>query len=68
MFIDGDDVGGKTVGEGQAISNGTNGEKKGKLNGQTVELSGTNHYYRDQIEFCDEAMAKTMGVTNKSNF
>ncbi len=68
MFIDGDDVGGKTVGESKAISKGTNGQRKGKLNGETVELSGTNRYYRDQIEFCDEAMAKTMGVTNKSNF
>jgi hypothetical protein len=38
------------------------GKKDGKpLAGQTVELSGEKHYFRDQIEYCDEPMAKMMG-------
>ncbi|KAK5169774.1 uncharacterized protein LTR77_005752 [Saxophila tyrrhenica] len=65
MLIDGHDVGGSTIGDGKPLANGST---KGKLNGEAVELSGTNHYYRDQIEFCDASMAKTMGVTDKSNF
>jgi NAD(P)-dependent dehydrogenase (short-subunit alcohol dehydrogenase family) len=56
MLIDGKDVGGKTVGDGKQL---VNGENKGKLNGEAVELSATNHYYRDQIDFCDANMAKT---------
>lgn len=31
--------------------------------GQTIEISGTNHYFRTQYEFCDEAMGAVMGAT-----
>ena len=31
--------------------------------GQTVEISGGNHYFRTQYDFCDEAMAAVMGST-----
>jgi NAD(P)-dependent dehydrogenase (short-subunit alcohol dehydrogenase family) len=69
MLIDGQDEGGQRLGDdGKELSNGANGNAKGKLNGEAVELSGTKHYYRDQIEFCDANMAKTMGVTDKDNF
>lgn len=68
MLIDGHDVGGKAVGDGKPIANGTNGDSKAKLNGMAVELSGEDHYYRDQIEFCDDNMARTMGGTDRSNF
>lgn len=68
MLIDGQDDGGKRLGDNGKTANGVNGSGKGKLNGEAVELSGTNHYYRDQIEFCDAPMAKTMGVTDKENF
>ena len=33
------------------------------LIGQTVELSGTKHYFRTQVDYCDEAMAAVMGST-----
>lgn len=32
------------------------------LVGQTVEICGTNHYFRDQIEYCDATMAAVMGA------
>ncbi|KAK5174381.1 uncharacterized protein LTR77_001461 [Saxophila tyrrhenica] len=39
-----------------------NGASSGKpLVGQTVELSGTKYYFRQQSEYCDEGMAATMG-------
>lgn len=42
-----------------------NGAGTGKpLVGQTVEISGTNHYFRTQYEFCDEPMAAVMGSTD----
>jgi len=41
-----------------------NGASSGKpLIGQTVELSGTKYYFRQQSDYCDEAMAATMGST-----
>lgn len=58
MLIDGHDVGGKTVGDGTALTDGPDGDKNKKLNGKAVELSGNNHYYRDQHEFCDQVMKK----------
>ena len=32
------------------------------LVGQTVEISGTSHYFRTQVEYCDEAMAAVMSA------
>jgi hypothetical protein len=44
--------------------NQSNGPASSKpLIGQTVELSGNKHYFRHQVDFCDEAMAATMGST-----
>jgi NAD(P)-dependent dehydrogenase (short-subunit alcohol dehydrogenase family) len=70
MLIDGHDVGGKKLDDsGKPIANGVNGSANEKLNGVAVELSGTDHYYRDQIGFCDDSMAKTMGgLLDRSNF
>ena len=31
--------------------------------GKTVEVSGTKHYFRKQIEYCDAPMAAVMGAT-----
>ena len=39
-------------------------EVKGKLWGKAVEVSGLNHHYRDQPEYCDEAMRAVMGSTD----
>lgn len=58
MLIDGHDDGGKTPVEGKALTDGPDGDKNKKLNGKAVELSGTNHYYRDQHEFSDAVMKK----------
>jgi NAD(P)-dependent dehydrogenase (short-subunit alcohol dehydrogenase family) len=33
--------------------------------GKAVECSGKNHYYRDQPEFCDEAMRAVMASTDR---
>ncbi|KAK3710797.1 hypothetical protein LTR37_010021 [Vermiconidia calcicola] len=67
MLIDGQDVGGKTLGDGKPLSNRPEGDTR-KLNGKAVEVSGSDHYYRDQPDFCDENMAKCMGSTEKGNF
>jgi hypothetical protein len=32
--------------------------------GKAVEISGKNHYYRVQPEYCDEAMAAVMKATD----
>ena len=42
-------------------ANGAEGEKP--MIGQTVEISGTNHYFRTQYEYCDGAMEAVMGTT-----
>lgn len=31
--------------------------------GKTIEISGKNHYFRTQYDFCDEPMAAVMGST-----
>ena len=31
--------------------------------GQTVEISGTRHYFRVQPEYCDTSMSAVMGAT-----
>ena len=33
------------------------------LVGQTVEICGTKHYFRKQIDYCDATMAAVMGAT-----
>lgn len=40
-----------------------NGASSKPLVGQTVELSGDRHYFRQQVDYCDDAMAATMGST-----
>jgi NAD(P)-dependent dehydrogenase (short-subunit alcohol dehydrogenase family) len=32
--------------------------------GKTVEISGTNHYFREQAEYCDEDMKRVMEATD----
>jgi NAD(P)-dependent dehydrogenase (short-subunit alcohol dehydrogenase family) len=39
-------------------------EGAGVLKGKAVEISGRNHYYREAVEYCDEAMKAVMGSTN----
>lgn len=52
--------------DGEVEKKGENGSGGGEglLWGKAVEISGDRHYYRDQVEFCDEGMAKVMGSTN----
>lgn len=38
----------------------------GKDWGRAVEVNGTNHYFRDQHEYCDEKMAAVMRATDVS--
>ncbi|CAK4031917.1 NAD(P)-binding -27 [Lecanosticta acicola] len=52
MLIDGYDVGGKAVGSGAPVDSGVTGGEK--LYGKAVEISGTEHYYREPPMFCDE--------------
>ena len=58
MLIDGHDVDGKTAVDGKPLTDGPDGNKDQKLYGKAVELSGTNHYYRDQHEYCDSHMKR----------
>lgn len=64
MLIDGHDDGGRIVGSGPPLS--THGVTSvEKLFGKAVEISGTNHYYRDQPEYCDSTMEKGMKATQR---
>ncbi|KXL48356.1 hypothetical protein M433DRAFT_152359 [Acidomyces richmondensis BFW] len=36
--------------------------------GQTVEISGENHYFRTQYPFCDDTMGEVMGATEADEF
>jgi NAD(P)-dependent dehydrogenase (short-subunit alcohol dehydrogenase family) len=38
----------------------------GKDWGRAVEVNGTNHYFREQVDYCDEAMAAVMRATDVS--
>jgi len=80
MLIDGHDVDGtgldgKPLGKNSSngmLTNGvyvTGGGPNGhdKLWGQAVELSGTRHYYRDQVPFSDEHMEKCMLATERTS-
>jgi NAD(P)-dependent dehydrogenase (short-subunit alcohol dehydrogenase family) len=40
------------------------GKDVGVLQGKAVEISGQKHYYRQAVEYCDEAMKAVMGSTN----
>lgn len=77
MLIDGHEHGGKAPVNGSAVDEkahgvngaGIHGSNEGeKFYGKAVELSGTNHYFRDQPPFCDENMARCMGFTDIDNF
>ena len=39
-------------------------DEEKELWGRTVEISGTNHYFREQAEFCDEDMRKVIEATD----
>ena len=65
MLIDGFDVDGKSIGDGKPLGDSTKGQV---LNGKAVEISGTNHYYRDQVAFSDAQMEKTMSLTNRDTY
>ncbi|KAF2704211.1 3-beta-hydroxysteroid dehydrogenase [Pleomassaria siparia CBS 279.74] len=59
MLVQGKDKGGKRVEddmEGKAFGGVL-------LNGRAVEISGRNHYYREQAAFCDDPMREVMGAT-----
>ncbi|CAO2656402.1 Nn.00g052050.m01.CDS01 [Neocucurbitaria sp. VM-36] len=60
MLIDGKDDGSGKV--GKEVEGGL--DSVGVLQGRAVEVSGTNHYYREMVPFADEAMAAVMGSTN----
>jgi NAD(P)-dependent dehydrogenase (short-subunit alcohol dehydrogenase family) len=69
MLIDGSDVGGKDIQDGKPLGKAVNGAGAGeKLNGKAVELSGTNHYYRDQYDYCDPHMEKCMKATERETY
>ncbi|KAF2018324.1 15-hydroxyprostaglandin dehydrogenase [Aaosphaeria arxii CBS 175.79] len=40
------------------------GEDDGKGRGKAVEVCGWKHYYREQVDYCDEAMKAVMGATD----
>lgn len=68
MLIDGHDVGGKPVEGLTGATNGTatnDAADDAKLSGKAVELSGRNHYYRDQPAYCDAHMATCMQSTDR---
>ncbi|KAF2008210.1 15-hydroxyprostaglandin dehydrogenase [Amniculicola lignicola CBS 123094] len=46
------------------ISPGKEEEKEGVMFGKAVEISGTKHYYRQAVPFCDEGMKTVMSATN----
>lgn len=69
MLIDGYDVGGKSIGDEKPLAKGINGINTGeKLNGKAVELSGENHYYRNQHDFSDANMETTMKNTDRVSY
>lgn len=58
-------VDGKDDGKGRGYVDGERKkEELGILNGKAVEISGSKHYYREAVEYCDEGMARVMGATN----
>jgi len=72
MLIDGHDVGGLSVGDSKPLGDGANGVNgagiKGKLWGKAVELSGKNHFYRDQPVYSDKNMATCMAMTERETY
>lgn len=63
MLVDGEDDG---MGEVGKEVEGRSAEKllaKG-MHGKAVEISGKKHYYREMVEYADEAMSAVMGATN----
>jgi NAD(P)-dependent dehydrogenase (short-subunit alcohol dehydrogenase family) len=43
---------------------GVGGPGRERMVGKAIECSGLNRYYRDQYEYCDEAMRVVMGSTD----
>ncbi|KAK5117996.1 hypothetical protein LTR62_004040 [Meristemomyces frigidus] len=67
MLIDGHDIDGMGL-DGKPLANATKGDDKEKLWGKAVELSGRKHYYREQIAYCDDHMAKCMLATERTSY
>lgn len=54
--------------EGGNLKDSTGKEvSEGSDTGLAVEVNGTNHYFRDPVEFCDEAMKVVMENTSLEN-
>ena len=69
MLIDGYDSAGLSLTDGKPLSGNIEGINHGdKLNGKAVELSASNHYYRDQYEYSDDNMAATMKGTDRVSY
>lgn len=66
MLVDGKDDG--TGKLGREVEGATSAKEllagKGGMNGKAVEVCGQNHYYREMVPYCDEAMQAVMGATN----
>jgi len=67
MLIDGHDDAGSAVGSGQLLM-GDAALGTTKLLGQAVEISGTNHYYRDQPIYCDSNMEACMESIQRETY
>tara|TARA_R110002003_G_scaffold68_20_gene6231 strand:- start:12508 stop:13341 length:834 start_codon:yes stop_codon:yes gene_type:complete len=61
MLVRGRDDG---TGTGVDGNGGEGGSAVDVLFGKAVEISGTRHYYREAVEFADDAMRAVMGSTN----
>lgn len=62
ILLDGKDgtEGNRPDGEPELLEGG----KKGVLWGEAIEISGTNHYYREAPKICDDAMRAVMKATD----
>lgn len=67
MIIDGYDVGGQSV-EAVTSSDPSSNGVPVKLWGKAVELSGSNHFYREQPDYCDANMARCMKATERETY
>ncbi|KAI1323642.1 hypothetical protein F5Y16DRAFT_332462 [Xylariaceae sp. FL0255] len=63
ILIDGKD---DTPAEQTRIDGPALAERNGVLWGEAIELSGTNHYYRERPKYCDDRMANVMANTYRT--
>ncbi|KAJ4290995.1 hypothetical protein N0V90_010191 [Kalmusia sp. IMI 367209] len=64
MLIDGKDDGSGAVGKEVEEGSVEALLAKGGMVGRAVEVSGQKHYYREMVDYADEAMRTVMGATN----